>query len=434
MLRSVEMVLATLAFVILTGTNAYCFLLSVPPAVTQEELEAYGGVIRNVFFLGYGIVALLALLHWKKMILGMAVVWPLMLMVAIAGISYIWSIDPEATSRRTLSLFVTTLMGIYLVVRFDFEDLIRFLMPAFGIVIIASLVWALALPEYGVHGEGAHGGAWRGIFFHKNNNGRAMVYALAVILTAAYCGYVSRPIAIVLGALAVLVLVGSTSKTSLIALIALVMGFTTAFMVRGAAVKSALITLAVLAIGWHVGLAVFFSYEAILEFLGRDPTLTGRTELWTFVLDLALERPFGGYGYEAFWSGEKSPGATLALEWGISDAHNGWIEIFVSLGAPIIVLIFLTLVTVVFRSVILARYHPDIGPALLIMMFIFPLMTIAMSESVFLVIHSIDWMMLVIVTGCGRALTSKLTSQVDVDPQAADADLAAIRGGAPSYR
>ena len=59
MLRAVEMAFAMFAVIILTGSNAYYFLLGVPASVTLEELAAYEGAIRNVFLLAYVVVAVL---------------------------------------------------------------------------------------------------------------------------------------------------------------------------------------------------------------------------------------------------------------------------------------------------------------------------------------------------------------------------------------
>lgn len=411
MLRFAEMSLAAFAIIILTGTNAYYFVLGVPPGITPEELVAYEGVIRNVFLLAYIAVVLLIVLNWQKVLIGAIAVWPVAVMVAVAWLSTTWSVDPETTQRRCIALTITTLMGIYLFTRFDLEELLRFMCVVFTIIILASLAWVFAVPDYGIHSDAAHGGSWRGIFFHKNTNGRVMVFALALFMAAAVSGKVNRGFLLMASLLAVLVLLGSTSKTAMISCLALIIGMIAAFMVRGAPVRSALITLTLFAIAWHAGLLVYFSYESILEMLGRDATLTGRTELWAFTLDLGMKRPFTGFGYDAFWFGDSSPGAQIALAWGISHAHNSWIEVFINLGLPVIIVLFFTLMITVFRATVIARYYPDITPALFILVTIFPMMTISMSESVFLEKHTIDWMMTVVAIGCARAFSAKLGDQ-----------------------
>jgi len=93
-----------------------------------------------------------------------------------------------------------------------------------------------------------------------------------------------------------------------------------------------------LLVGAMVGVslfAVFFqSGGGLLENMGRDATLTGRTAIWNAVLRLA-GNPLVGTGYESFWLGDR-----LQRLWsldngriiGINEAHNGYLELFLNLG------------------------------------------------------------------------------------------------------
>jgi exopolysaccharide production protein ExoQ len=65
--------------------------------------------------------------------------------------------------------------------------------------------------------------------------------------------------------------------------------------------------------------------------VGRDPTLTDRTLLWQTLLSMHTN-PLVGTGYESFWLGPR-------LQWIwrrfylINEAHNGFLEVYLSLGA-----------------------------------------------------------------------------------------------------
>lgn len=64
---------------------------------------------------------------------------------------------------------------------------------------------------------------------------------------------------------------------------------------------------------------------------GRDTTtLTGRTQIWTLALSMA-GNPIIGTGYESFWLGKR-----LAKMWeidrNITQAHNGYLEMYLNLG------------------------------------------------------------------------------------------------------
>jgi O-antigen ligase len=65
--------------------------------------------------------------------------------------------------------------------------------------------------------------------------------------------------------------------------------------------------------------------------VGRDPTLTDRTLIWKILLDTNTN-PLIGTGYDNFWLGPR-----LMLVWQkfglkISEAHNGYLEIYLNLG------------------------------------------------------------------------------------------------------
>jgi len=78
--------------------------------------------------------------------------------------------------------------------------------------------------------------------------------------------------------------------------------------------------------------AVFFDlFSVIVNMLGRESTLTGRTELWPLLLSMDFN-PIFGTGYESFWLGQR-----LLYVWDIygiklQEAHNGYLEVYLHLG------------------------------------------------------------------------------------------------------
>jgi O-antigen ligase len=414
MLRLAEMALAAVAFIILSGTNIHYPFIGVPADLkTAEEAVAFEGPIRNVYFMMYLAVIGLAVLNWRKMALGIVAVWPITALLVLVWLSIFWSVDPDTTQRRAIALTMTSLMGIYLFVRFDFNDLIRFLTFCYAVLIGAAFAYIALFPEYATHQDGPHAGSFRGVFFHKNNMGRQFAFAMAVFFTAWYTQAISRTVLLALMGATLAGIVATTSKTALIALFVLIPGLIAVHMVRGAAIKSAVITLGILAIAWHVALLLYFTYEDILLFLGRDPSLTGRTKIWDFVLRLGMDAPLTGYGYDAFWSGDYSPGAPFAIAWSIKSAHNAWLEVFVALGLPGVLLLIGTMGSMTFRAVVLARYYKELAPAVLIMLCVFLFLTIGASESLFLIRHTSFWILFIAVAGCARALTWRLQQNDD---------------------
>jgi exopolysaccharide production protein ExoQ len=75
--------------------------------------------------------------------------------------------------------------------------------------------------------------------------------------------------------------------------------------------------------------------------LGRDPTLTGRSDLiWDVLLPVAWHNPVLGLGYGAFWI-KQVPGLTLD----INEAHNGYLDVLLELGVVGLILMALVVWT-----------------------------------------------------------------------------------------
>ena len=78
--------------------------------------------------------------------------------------------------------------------------------------------------------------------------------------------------------------------------------------------------------------ALFFdSSGSLVEHLGRNPTLTGRTYIWSDVLKMPFSRTVGA-GYESFWLGDRLEQLRAMVGFDVNEAHNGYLEIFLNLG------------------------------------------------------------------------------------------------------
>lgn len=84
---------------------------------------------------------------------------------------------------------------------------------------------------------------------------------------------------------------------------------------------------------------------ASIESSGRDATLTGRTELWNDILEIASHHPILGVGYGSFWIGDLANNLWERHIWKPTQGHNGYIDIYVELG---FVGLFLLIAVIVF--------------------------------------------------------------------------------------
>ncbi len=93
-------------------------------------------------------------------------------------------------------------------------------------------------------------------------------------------------------------------------------------------------------VGWYLVTAILVFgaaetllgvYANVVELLGRNLTLTDRTEVWADALDL-VTNPILGAGFESFWLGERLKTLGEKWWWQPTQAHNGYIETYLNLG------------------------------------------------------------------------------------------------------
>jgi exopolysaccharide production protein ExoQ len=105
--------------------------------------------------------------------------------------------------------------------------------------------------------------------------------------------------------------------------------------------------------------------------LGRDSTLTGRTDIWAALIP-AASNPVIGTGFESFWN---SPNVSIFYQtltlWHwykpehLNEAHNGYLEIYLNLGWIGVCLIALILITGCARACRSFRRNRDLGGLML---------------------------------------------------------------------
>jgi len=97
-----------------------------------------------------------------------------------------------------------------------------------------------------------------------------------------------------------------------------------------------------------------------LEVMGKDATLTGRTEIWKMVFSMSAN-PMLGTGFESFWLGNRADRMWQAYYFHPTQAHNGYIEVYLELGWIGILLLGAIIVTGYRNAIAMLRWNPDAG-------------------------------------------------------------------------
>jgi O-antigen ligase len=118
-------------------------------------------------------------------------------------------------------------------------------------------------------------------------------------------------------------------------------------------------------VGSALALALFADFidstGALLRLLGRNATLTGRTEIWKAVLSFHTN-PLVGIGYDSFWLGSRIERVWQLIGFkGIAEAHNGYLEIYINLGCVGLTMLGILLVSGYGHALSTLRNDPHIG-------------------------------------------------------------------------
>ncbi len=316
--------------------------LSIPLKLSGEALKSgeadpLTGACRTAILAG---LVLLCALRWRRVGFVILQSKALLLFLSLATVSAAWSAAPDMTLRRVVALSTTVMFAWYACASIPLERMIRLLAASILTSAVISAAIAIGVPQAGVMTEGDLAGAWNGVYMHKNQLGGMMLlgclaYGWLRVQTPhrrfryLLCG---------LFCFAVAVMSRSRSAQVMIVLLPLIACVVSLAKLRGV---TRLWVVYLLIIGSAVGgvLGTLF-FADVMVALGKDPSLTGRVPLWSFLISEIGKQPVLGYGYGAYfldWSARLQWINTLT-SWNVPEAHNGYIEMLLQLGIPGVIL------------------------------------------------------------------------------------------------
>ncbi|AFY93867.1 O-antigen ligase family protein [Chamaesiphon minutus] len=289
---------------------------------------------QSFFFVNYLISLVLLTLRWKKAIFTLSKDRTIWLLMLLAVVSVMWSFSPQLTRPRSIALVGTSLFGLYIASRFSIREQLKLLGWSCGLIVILSFLFAIIIPYYGTMAVGIHTGAWRGIYVHKNVLGKIMGLSGIVFVLLAMDAKAKRWFPwLGLGLSFALLLLSKSSSATINFLTAIgSLAIYSTFRWRFHLMVPAIIAISILG----GGLSWWLNQNSalLLGSIGKDPTLTGRTEMWPHIMEMIWKQPWLGYGYSAFWNDWDSPGAYVwyASRWTPPNSHNGFLDLWLDFG------------------------------------------------------------------------------------------------------
>ncbi len=243
--------------------------------------------------------------------------------------------QPTRTISSAALLMGGILLVYYIMSRYTLDQVLELLLVLGTVTMVASAGFALALPQYGLDLKGGHETAWKGIFSAKNYLGNIALFFLTAAVSYRARSSFLRSVRLSQICLCLAAIAFSRAATAYMLTAVYVVYFAimatlhrfrkTDYLAVGVLLFAAVSTAAVMIVLWP---------ELLVSLLGKDLTLTGRTEIWSAVMDSIAKRPLLGYGYQAFWLGleGESYRIILAVAWILAQAQNGFLDVVLEMG------------------------------------------------------------------------------------------------------
>jgi exopolysaccharide production protein ExoQ len=264
--------------------------------------------------------------------------------LAVNGASLYWSVDMATTLKRLVVFYMCVLTVVAMAKAFTVLDLARIGFYACGVAGVLAMLcdmfitktWAPLDPEYRLMGV-------------MSSNSQAQNLTACI-----FCGLTlllkfpnrAKWMTPALGLMAML-LYFTRGRTATIACIVLSLFFLKRIIdVKYKVHTRAAILLLLLAAVVPTLILLGSKAGDVAQagfMMGRDDTqntasLSNRAPLWQELMDYVDDRPYVGYGYNAFWTSGRISKISADQKWGVPNAHNTYLDQELSIGIPGVIL------------------------------------------------------------------------------------------------
>ena len=278
----------------------------------------------------------------------------LLALVTWAVLTYFWSGIPGRTLTQSLNIAVIAVIGYWMASRFTVAQFLGVVACVYGIGTVLHWVFVLGLGGYGRTEQG-----WDGIMGNRNTFGASCALAIVLFLTTARVYRRYRVLAYAAAGANFALVLGSTSKTSLVMSLGLpvAMLIYSVFRARKTLYAAVAVTMSIFAV-----IVVAVAIDQLPKLSGaldRETNLSGRTDIWAGAVELIKAKPWFGYGWDAVFFDWNSPARIIWLKFNtpIYHSHNGLLEVTLNGGLVAAFLALAVLIRLVIRGARLVRYY-----------------------------------------------------------------------------
>lgn len=285
----------------------------------------------------------------------------LVLMVALSGL---WSQTAVYTTKASVVFLGVTAFFVYIGKQYKMKGLFNLVLWSYTILMLLSVFYAVFKPSVGA----SLGSAWNGVFDHKNQF--AFVMSLTTVLLYIQSLRVPKYKLQFWGLTALSALAAHKADSGMgkILLIVLVVQLVLIYFIKRLNPRLAFAAMVFfLAIGICVTILITENAEYIIvEKLGKDMTLTGRTKFWPLIVNAINRYPLLGYGYEGFWQpwrGNDNPGLAIRTaslgNFIPMHSHNGFLDLALAIGWLGLIVFIFSLLGNIYKAVLYMKRHNE---------------------------------------------------------------------------
>jgi exopolysaccharide production protein ExoQ len=246
--------------------------------------------------------------------------WPVLMLIAAATLVLVWTPNPGLFALAAARSIPP-------------ETMLRLMRRTNAVLLCLSLLVIITMPEISYSSDD-RGRYWQGIFFHKNAFGLFLLFHV-VLCTYGILRRTATPLDAATGLLALVLLPGTGSATPfMVAVVVVAVAVARPVLSAPSQQERNLRFLCAVGLAVPALWAMWVAADPLLTALGRDPTLTGRTDLWRVLLRDHQDHMLLGRGIACFWLDDGGPVEAVhrSLSWIALSAHNGYLDTMLSLG------------------------------------------------------------------------------------------------------
>jgi exopolysaccharide production protein ExoQ len=359
------------------------------------QMAQMHGVDHIVILIAWACIACFLLKARFRLTLNLTAARMALLYCATLLVPLLWAKDTEAALAVGSEMAVSTIYAVFLITKFPAERLAVMIGWTVFILAFASAFFGAMLPRYGVD-HFANNGAWQGTFNQKNSLGLVMAYGVAIALAIKPQVFIQRMwrLALFFVCLA-LVALSQSREAWIVCAVLFVVHLFFQIQSRFATRSRGTVLMLCLSVSLFVVGLVAAYWAILLKFLGRDPTMSGRTVLWSAVLQECQGHLLIGHSQSGFWGTAAANRVYGIVGWIPTSAHNGFLECLLDYGLLSLVPLCLIFLLAIRNAIKLLSKASNYDGSRIWIYFILVITIFNMTQTTTGFPNSISWLLLV---------------------------------------